>query len=122
MERFVLTLSSWHNDLQKHEIKCFPLSDTMLEGVPCLEKTCTRKIMAKSSASMSWKVGMNNAIFVRRQTMTRIVLWLSDSGRPSMKSIEIESQGREVTGRNQWGPNSLWWTNLLRQQVEHECM
>src|SRR6266481_3547219 len=118
---FTLTSSSWHNDLQKREIKCFPRSDTMLEGVPCLEKMCTRKIMAKSSASMSQKVGMNNAIFMRQQMMTRIVSWLSDSGMPSMKSIEIESQVREVTGRNQWGLNGLWWTNLLQQQVEHEC-
>src|SRR5882724_4743103 len=65
----------------------------MLVGVPCFAKTCDKKIQARSSASILQKVGMNSAILVRWHTTTRIVSRPSDKGSPSMKYIEIESQG-----------------------------
>src|SRR5882724_1403805 len=99
--------NNWKSDCQKQEMKCFPQSEMMLVGVPCFTKTCDKKMRARSSASMSWKVGMNSAILVRQHTTTRIILCPSDRGSPSIKSIEIESQGHSPIGRNRCGPKGL---------------
>src|SRR5882724_5506954 len=100
-ERLALMPNSWQSNRQKREMKCFPQSETMSVGVPCFAKTCDKNIRARSSASMSRKVGMNRAILVRWHTTTKIVSCPSDRGSPSMKSIEIESQGHSLIGRNQ---------------------
>ena len=44
--------SSQHRDLQKQEMKYFPQLEMMSEGVLCLEKMWTRKII-HSRASIS---------------------------------------------------------------------
>jgi len=64
--------------------------ETVLIGSHVFAKTCDKKIQARSSASMSRKVGMNRAILVRWHTTTKIVSCPFDRGSPSMKSIEIE--------------------------------
>src|SRR5215471_18217235 len=91
-------------DFQNLETKCLPRSETMSEGVPCFEKTCRRNSIAISSAVASLCVGMNNTIFDNRHTTTRIVSKSLDGGKPSIKSMEMESQGRLGTGRNFSGP------------------
>src|SRR5882724_10175319 len=103
-------------------MKCFPRWEMLSVGVPCFTKTCDKKMQARSSASMSQKVGMNSAILVRCHTTTRIISCPSDRGSPSIKSIEIESQGRSPIGRNQCGPKGLCWRDLLHLQTEHKWM
>src|SRR5882724_1225931 len=101
-------------------MKCLPQLETMSVRVPCFAKTCDKKIQARSSTSISQKVGMNSAILVRQHTTTRIVSCPLDKGSPSMKSIEIESQGLSLIGRNQCKPKGLLWRDLLQLQTEHE--
>jgi len=51
-----------------------------------------------SFASHSSVVGMNTACFERRSTTTRMDVNPLDAGKCSIKSIEIESQGRDGIG------------------------
>ena len=56
-------------------------------------KTWMMNSRVSLGASISYTVGMNMPCFIRQSTMTRIVVCLSDSGRCSMKSMEMEFQG-----------------------------
>ena len=88
MDRLALMSSNWQSDHQNWEMKCLPWSEMMSLGVPCLAKTCDKKIHARSCASISQKVGMNSAILVRWHTTTNIVSCPSEMGSPSIKSID----------------------------------
>ncbi len=94
-----------HSEAQNSDVKSFPRSETISAGSPCCakisrRKTCTR---ASSGVSMVLSVGMNRAILVRRSMTTRTQSKPSESGRPSMKSMESEFQGRSGMGRKRRG-------------------
>ena len=92
------------SEAQKRETKCFPLSETMSAGVPCLVKMFCKKIFASCGASMSDLVGMKWAILVSRSTTTNIVSNPSETGNHSMKSMEMDDQGLSGIGRKRSGP------------------
>ncbi len=93
-----------HSEAQNSDVKSFPRSETISAGSPCCAKISRRKTRASSGASMVLMVGMNRAILVRRSTTTRMQSNPSESGRPSMKSIESEFQGCSGMGRKRRGP------------------
>ena len=89
---------------QKRETKCFPLSETMSAGVPCLVKIFCRKIFASCGESMSDLVGMKWAILVSQSTTTNIVSKPLETGNHSIKSMDMEDQGLLGIGRKRSGP------------------
>ena len=92
------------SEAQKRETKCFPLSETMSVGVPCLVKIFWRNIFESCGASMSDLVGMKWAIIVSQSTTTNIVLNPSETGNHSIKSMEMDDQGLSGIGRKRSGP------------------
>ncbi len=92
-----------HSEAQNSDVKSFPRSETISAGSPCCAKISRRKTRASSGASMVLSVGMNRAILVRRSTTTRTQSKPSESGRPSMKSMEERvprtfGNGKEAEG------------------------
>ena len=83
---------------KKWEMNSEPRSQVTCVGTPCLEKTWMMNSRASSGAVISSTVGMNMPCFVRQSTMTKIAVCPSDSGRCSMKSMEIEFHGNSGTG------------------------
>ena len=79
---------------KKWEMNSEPWSQVMCARALCLETSW----MMKFGALISSTVGMNMPCFVRRSTMTKIAVCSSDSGRYSMKSMEIEFHGNSGTG------------------------
>ena len=67
-------------DVQKEEIKSDPLSETMLDGSPCLENTNSTKIFAKSMAVAVVYVLMKRLIFENLSTTTKMASKPFDSG------------------------------------------
>ena len=92
------------SEAQKRETKCFPLSETMSAGVPCLVKMFCRKIFASCGASMWDLMGMKWAILVSRSTTTRIVSKPLETGNHLIKSMDMEDQGLSGIGRKRSGP------------------
>jgi hypothetical protein len=80
-------------DQKKWEIISEPRSQVIWEGTPCLEKTWMTNSLASAGAVISSTVGIKMPFLDSQSTMIRIVVWLSDSGRCSMKSIEMEFHG-----------------------------
>src|SRR5215469_2419865 len=97
-------LSMWYRDFQNLDTKCLPRSDTISDGAPCLENTCRRKRRATPSVSTFLCVGMKSPIFISWHTTTKIVSKPSEGGKPSIKSMEMDDQGRSGMGRNRRGP------------------
>ena len=58
--------------------------------MPCLEKTCVTKRIARFLEVHQVVVGIKIACLVSQSTITRIELQPEEVGRVSMKSIEIE--------------------------------
>src|SRR6202035_1477978 len=83
---------------KKWEMNSEPRSQVTWDRTPCLENTCIMNNLASSGASISSTVGMKMPCLVRRSTMTRIAVWPSDSGRCSMKSMDMEFHGSSGTG------------------------
>ena len=91
------------SEAQKRETKCFPLSETMSAGVPCLVKMFCRKIFASCGASMSDLMGMKWAILVSQSTTTSIVSKPLETSNHSIKSMDMEDQGLSGIGRKHSG-------------------
>ena len=88
---------------QKRETKCFPLSETMSAGVPCLVKMFCKKIFASCGASMSDLMGMKWAILVSQSTTTSIVSKPSETGNHLIKSMDMKDQGLSGISRTHSG-------------------
>ena len=83
---------------KNRETNSEPRSEVTCDGVPCLEKTWRMKSLANSGESMVSWVGMKILCLLRRSTTTRMAVNPSDLGSCSMKSMEMESQGRSGIG------------------------
>src|SRR6516225_8229943 len=104
---------------QNPEVKILSRSDTMSDGKPWSRQMFQRKRRAISGASAVVLVGEKCAILEKRSTTTRMAsLPEGETGRPTMKSMEMDSQGREGTGRETRWPCGLWRGALARAQVE----
>ena len=83
---------------KKEDTNSEPQLDVTCEGTPCLEKTWMMKSLASLVEVMVLCVGMKMLCFDSRSTMTRMVSKPEDRGSFSMKSMEMEFQGRSVIG------------------------
>src|SRR5262245_41018476 len=105
---------------QNLEVNILSRSDTMSDGRPWRRKMCWRKRRATSVAVAVVLVAMKWAILVRRSTTTKMASFPTDeAGRPTIKSIEIDSHGRKGTGSGTRKPWGLWRGALARAQVSH---
>ena len=77
-----------------------PLSDTMEVGRPWFFNVAFRNIVATCIACVPDSLnGVKVPNFVKRSTMTKMLLFPSrDVGKPTMESIDTESQGPEGIG------------------------
>ena len=115
--RFDWIPSKAQSEAQKRETKCLPRSETMSEGVPCFEKTWSKKVRARRGVSSSERMGMKSAIFVSRSTTTKIMSWPLEMGSHSMKSMDMEDHGLSGIGRKRSGPYGLCRTVFALLQV-----
>ena len=76
----------------------------MSAGSPCFEKMWVMKCWASSFAVSVVLVGIKIACFMSRQMMTRIESKVTERGRASMWSMEIEDQGRSLMGKGLRSP------------------
>src|SRR5882672_6062652 len=83
-------------DRKKCDTNSEPRSEVTWLGTPCFENTWVTKSLASLGALTLLLVGIKIACFERRSTTTRITVKADDGGSCSMKSIEIECQGRSV--------------------------
>ena len=90
--------SAFPRERKKCETNSEPLSEVTWEGTPCFENTCATKSFANSGEVMVSWVGMNIPCFERRSTTTRMEVNPSEEGSCSMKSMEMECQGRAGMG------------------------
>ena len=71
-----------------------PRSDVTCSGTPCFENTCIINIIARSSEVQWMVVGMKMPCLENRSTITKMESQPEEVGRVSIKSIDIEFQGR----------------------------
>ena len=83
---------------KKEDTNSEPRLDVTWEGTPCLEKTWMTKSLASLAEVMVSYVGMKMLCFDSQSTMTKMVSKLEDRGSFSMKSMEMEFQGRSGIG------------------------
>ena len=75
-----------------------PQSQVTWDGTPCFENTWRMNKFANCCALILLTVGMNMPCLESLSMMTRIAVWLSESGNCSIKSIEIEFHGLSGIG------------------------
>ena len=80
------------------EINSEPQSEVTCTRTPCLENTSWTKSFARVTESTVSVVGMNMDCLDNLLTTTRMAVKPEDSGRCSMKSIKMESQGHDGMG------------------------
>lgn len=107
MARFLDTCSLSQKDVQKEEIKREAQSETILEGSPCLEKTCSAKSLAKSWAEAVVWVFIKRLTLENLSTTTRIESYPFEGGIWEIKSMQSESQGLGAMGRGVHRPYFL---------------
>ena len=90
-------LSALPSVRKKEDTNSKPRWDVMWEGTP-LEKTWMTKSLASSVEVMVSCVGIKMLCFDSQSTMTRMVSKPEDGGSFSMKSMEMEFQGRSRIG------------------------
>jgi hypothetical protein len=90
--------SACPRDQKKWETNSDLRSQVTCDRTPCLENTWMMNSWASCGVVISSTVGMNIPRLESQSTMTRIVVCPSDSGRCSIKSMEIEFHGRSGTG------------------------
>ena len=83
---------------KKQDVNSGPLLEVTCWGMPCLEKTCITKRIARSLEVHWVVVGIKIACLVSWLRITKIELQLEEVGGVSMKSIEIEFQGQSGIG------------------------
>src|ERR1700722_16934695 len=91
-------LSAFPRERKNLETNSGPGSDVNCSGTPCLENTWLMKIMARSSEVQCIVVGMKMLCLESRSTPTGIESQPEEVGSVSMKSMEIEFQGRSGIG------------------------
>ena len=106
-------------DRKKCEVNSEPRSEETWSGMPCLAKTWDTKASAMSMAVALSVVGMNMLSFDKRSIITSIAVKPSDDGSCSMKSMEIECQGRSGIGSGCSRPYGQWREGLFRAQSTH---
>src|SRR5882672_5248740 len=103
--------------------KCDTNSEPQLEvtwlGAPCFENTWVTKSLESLGTLTLSSVGMKIACFERRSTTTRITVKADKGGSCSMKSIEIECQGRSGIGSclrrpYGWCRGALTWEQVTQ--------
>src|SRR5882672_5335920 len=107
-------------DRKKCNTNSEPRSEVTWLGTPCFENTWVTKSLASSGALNLSSVGMKIACFERRSTTTRIAVKTEDGGSCSMKSIEIECQGRSGIGSCLSRPYGRCRGALTREQVTQD--
>jgi hypothetical protein len=103
-------------DRKKCDMNSVPWSEVTWDGTPCLENTWRTNRRARSREVMVSWVGMNIACLDRRSIMMRMAVKLDESGRCSMKSIEIELQGFSGMGNCFSNPYGLCLRTLAQPQ------
>src|SRR6266481_7064575 len=84
-------------DGKKWDTNSNPQLEVTCEGTLCLENTWRTKSCTRSLEVMVLCIRMNSNCLDNRSTMTRIDIYPEDEGSFSMKSMEIEFQGRSRT-------------------------
>ena len=87
------------SDRKKCDVNSEPQLQVTCMGTLCLLKTWITKSLASSGAVMSSMVGMKIPCLESRSTTMRSAVWPEESGRCSMKSMEMEFQGRSGTSK-----------------------
>src|SRR5580765_6077677 len=83
---------------KKCKMNSGPRSEVASDGIPCLEKTWITNNSASCAEVIVSKVGIKMPCLDIRSMMTKIEVKPAERGRCSIKSIEIEDQGREGIG------------------------
>jgi len=91
-------LSTSAKDLKNFDTNSVPQLDVTWLGAPCFEKTYLMNSSTSMTVLINLTVRMNITCLVSWSTTTRISVWPSDGGNCSMKSIEMDSQGRGGIG------------------------
>ena len=91
-------LKALQRDDQNLDVNWEPLSEMISSGRPCKRKIEFIKAEAVSSAEGMDLKGIRWHILERRSTTTRMQVKLLEEGRSVTKSIEIEDQGRLLSG------------------------
>ena len=102
---------------KKWETNLDPQLEVMLEGTPCFENTWrTNKRLSSGAVRVSW-AGMKMACLESRSTITSMAVYPAESGRCSIRSIEIEFHGSSGIGSCLSVPYGRCLGTLERAQV-----
>ena len=97
-----------------------PWSEMMSWGAPCLVKICFKNSVANSVALSVLQHSIKIAYFVSLSTTTSIESKSDDSGKPLMKSIEMELHRCCRIGNNFTSLYSLCQTVFVHMHSEHK--
>ena len=90
--------SAFLREQKNRDMNSEPRLEVTCLGTPCLENTCIMNNVARSSDVQWMVIGMKIPCFESRSTITRIELQPEEVRRVSMKSMEMEFQGRSGIG------------------------
>ena len=113
MATFDLTYNSGIRHIQNFVVNQVSRSRIIVSGSPCRRQISSRKIRASSlmcSSVLSW---MKCAISENLSTMTDILVYPSDLGSPTMKSMDMEVKPVIGTSRGSNSPYFLYAMTLL---------